>query len=152
MSEQAPPNWYPDPSGRFSLRYWNGTQWTEHVSTGGTTTTDMPGGPPAVHQPQQPQQWPAYQYGYGQAAAVQRTNGMAVASLVLGILWLYWIGSILAVIFGFIGRNQIKRSNGAEKGTGLATAGLILGWLGVASLLVVIVVAIVIAASDNNSF
>jgi hypothetical protein len=25
--------WAPDPFGRFELRYWNGTRWTEHVST-----------------------------------------------------------------------------------------------------------------------
>jgi hypothetical protein len=28
----------------------------------------------------------------------QRTNGLAIAGLVLGILWLYWIGSVLALI------------------------------------------------------
>jgi hypothetical protein len=26
----APPNWYPDPDGVSRLRYWDGTQWTEH--------------------------------------------------------------------------------------------------------------------------
>ena len=38
----APANWYPDPSGRFELRYWNGEKWTEHVSTGGQQSTDAP--------------------------------------------------------------------------------------------------------------
>jgi len=38
----APANWYPDPSGRFELRYWNGDKWTEHVSTGGQQSTDAP--------------------------------------------------------------------------------------------------------------
>lgn len=32
--------WHPDPSGRYQLRYWDGTRWTEHVSTEGTTGTD----------------------------------------------------------------------------------------------------------------
>ncbi|RHW27596.1 DUF2510 domain-containing protein [Nocardioides immobilis] len=27
--------WHPDPTGRHELRYWDGTQWTEHVSDGG---------------------------------------------------------------------------------------------------------------------
>jgi hypothetical protein len=31
-------------------------------------------------------------------------NGLAIASMVLGILWLYWIGSILALIFGLVAR------------------------------------------------
>ncbi|HEY2813902.1 MAG TPA: phospholipid scramblase-related protein [Acidimicrobiales bacterium] len=30
-----PANWYPDPFGRFEMRYYDGTQWTEHVSNGG---------------------------------------------------------------------------------------------------------------------
>ena len=33
--QAAPANWYKDPSGRFELRYWNGSAWTEHVATGG---------------------------------------------------------------------------------------------------------------------
>jgi len=27
--------WHPDPTGRHELRYWDGTQWSEHVSDGG---------------------------------------------------------------------------------------------------------------------
>lgn len=38
----APANWYKDPSGRFELRYWNGSQWTEHVAKGGVQSTDPP--------------------------------------------------------------------------------------------------------------
>src|SRR5689334_4763481 len=37
--------------------------------------------------------------GYGYYAQPQRTNGMAIASMVLGIIWIYWIGSILALVF-----------------------------------------------------
>jgi hypothetical protein len=36
-----------------------------------------------------------------QGGQTSSTNGLAVASLVLGIVWLYGIGSILALIFGF---------------------------------------------------
>ena len=37
----APPfGWYPDPSGRHQLRYWDGTRWTEHVSDGDERDTD----------------------------------------------------------------------------------------------------------------
>jgi hypothetical protein len=65
---------------------------------------------------------------------VQQTNGLAIASLVLGILWLYWVGSILALIFGYRARRQIDESNGAQGGRGLAIAGIVLGWIGVALL------------------
>ncbi|MFM9082774.1 MAG: DUF2510 domain-containing protein, partial [Actinomycetota bacterium] len=38
----VPANWYKDPSGRFEMRYWNGTQWTEHVATAGKQSIDPP--------------------------------------------------------------------------------------------------------------
>lgn len=66
------------------------------------------------------------QPGYG--GYPQRTNGMAVASMVLGILWIYWIGSILALVFGYLARNQIRERG--ESGSGMAVAGIVLGWVG----------------------
>lgn len=36
----TPANWYPDPTGRFEVRYWDGAQWTEHVHANGIQTTD----------------------------------------------------------------------------------------------------------------
>lgn len=39
-SAGAPAGWMPDPSGRFEQRYWDGTAWTENVSTGGVTSAD----------------------------------------------------------------------------------------------------------------
>lgn len=38
----APAGWYADPSARYELRYWDGGQWTEHVSRGGQQFTDPP--------------------------------------------------------------------------------------------------------------
>jgi hypothetical protein len=50
--------------------------------------------------------------------------------------------AILGVIFGFVGRSQINRSNGAQKGGGLALAGIIIGLLVLAFWLLVIAIAI----------
>jgi Domain of unknown function (DUF1707)/Domain of unknown function (DUF4190) len=72
----------------------------------------------------------------------QTTNGLAVASLVAGFFWIGWLGSILAVIFGHIALNQIKDSGGREGGSGLAIAGLCLGYLGIATLTLVILAAL----------
>jgi hypothetical protein len=36
----APPAWYPDPTGRFEQRYWDGSTWTDNVSTGGKLHSD----------------------------------------------------------------------------------------------------------------
>jgi len=52
-----------------------------------------------------------------------RTNGFAIASLVLGLVGL----SLLAIIFGHVSRSQMNRTG--ESGEGLATAGLILGYV-----------------------
>jgi hypothetical protein len=38
----APAGWYADPSSRYELRYWDGSQWTEHVSRAGQQFTDPP--------------------------------------------------------------------------------------------------------------
>ena len=38
----VPADWYKDPSGRFEMRYWNGTKWTEHVARGGKQFVDPP--------------------------------------------------------------------------------------------------------------
>ena len=41
-SAGAPAAWYPDPSKRFELRYWDGAEWTEHVARGGQQFADQP--------------------------------------------------------------------------------------------------------------
>ncbi len=40
MSEQPAPNWYPDPSGKYEKRYWDGSTWTDRVMNGGSETVD----------------------------------------------------------------------------------------------------------------
>jgi hypothetical protein len=71
-------------------------------------------------------------------ATPTQVSGLAVASLVLGIVWLYGLGSLLAVIFGSIALSQIGRSNGRLGGRGMAIAGLVLGIVGVGLLVVVL--------------
>jgi hypothetical protein len=38
----VPAGWYADPAGRFEMRYWDGSTWTEHVSRAGQQFTDAP--------------------------------------------------------------------------------------------------------------
>jgi hypothetical protein len=104
------------------------------------------GGPPppgdgAGWQPQgMPSQVPPP--GYGQVYQPQyltpppaRTNGFAIASLVLALVavipcfWFLPAPQLLAVIFGHVGLGQIRRSAGLSTGRGLAIAGLIIGYL-----------------------
>src|SRR5262249_27396838 len=54
-------DWYPDPSGRYRLRYWDGRAWTSDVSSNGERSTDLLSGgeaersaPPRAMAPPQP--------------------------------------------------------------------------------------------------
>jgi hypothetical protein len=82
--------------------------------------------------------------GFNYADLGQRsTNGFAIASLVLGIVWLAGVGSILAVVFGAVARRQNKRTG--QHGDGLALAGMILGAVGI----IAIVTAVALIAFDT---
>jgi len=91
--------------------------------------------PPSITAPPMPSVAPYPQavapMGYPVAPQNQKTNGMAVASLVLGIVWVAGIGAVLAVIFGFVSRKKIAASQGQETGGGLAIAGIVLGIIGI---------------------
>jgi hypothetical protein len=80
--------------------------------------------------------------------AQKQTAGLAVASLVLGILGLVAIGplgAIPAVICGHIARSRISASQGALEGEGMALAGLIMGYVNIALMVVLIPMCAAIA-------
>jgi hypothetical protein len=56
---------------------------------------------------------------------------------------------VLGVIFGFVARGQIKRSGGAQKGSGLALAGIIVGFVFIA--LAAIGLLVLLGSSSGNS-
>ena len=65
--------------------------------------------------------------------------------MVLGILWIYWIGSVLAVIFGHVAISQSRRDE-TLRGKGMAIAGLVLGYVGIG----VLILGLIAVAADNN--
>jgi hypothetical protein len=77
-------------------------------------------------------------------AVPQQINGFAVVSLVMGIIWYFWIGSILALIFGYIAKGQIDALHGRQKGRGFAVAGIVLGWVGIGIFVVVAIIAVIV--------
>lgn len=75
--------------------------------------------------------------------ALRKTSGLAITSLVLGLLGLccpIYLPSVAAVVCGHIARGKIKKSGGTLDGGGLALAGLILGYI-------TIVIAILLSIS-----
>jgi type IV pilus assembly protein PilA len=72
------------------------------------------------------------------------TSGLAVASMICGFLFFILPTAIAAIIMGHISRSQIRHSGGKRTGAGMALAGLILGYIGVAVIPVLIIAAIAI--------
>jgi Domain of unknown function (DUF4190) len=86
---------------------------------------------------------------YTQLPPAARTSTMATVSLISGIVsWFLipFIAAVVAVITGHMAKNEIKKSAGMISGNGMATAGLILGYVQLAlGLCVCIVVAVMLA-------
>ncbi len=106
---------------------WDGARW---IPAGG-------GVPPnrqlATRAPYPPAAQPPTTIQYASAAMMYRaapTNSLAVVSLVSGIVsWFLCplVGGIVAVASGHMAHGQIKTSG--EGGAGMATAGLVLGYI-----------------------
>jgi hypothetical protein len=88
------------------------------------------GAPAAGYQP--------YPYGAGNYASAG-TNGLAIGSLVSSILGLLCcqIAGIVAIALGIVALNQIKRTN--QDGHGLAIAGIVIGGLSTALMVVILI-------------
>jgi Domain of unknown function (DUF4190) len=116
---------------------------------GGAGPGAYPGAAPGAYPPgggYQPPPVPGY-WSQPPAAGfvpVTRTNGLAIASLVLGILWLFWLGSLVSLVLGLVALKQIKHRN--QGGRGIAIAGVVLSVLWLAGL----VVAIIVGASRGS--
>lgn len=113
------------------------------------------GPPPAPTPPPAPPAYGQQPGGYGYQST-PKTNGLAIASLVLGIaqIFLCIIGGILALVFGYISRRQIDESGGTQGGRGMAIAGIILGWIGIGlgiAYIVVIIIAVIVSDDDDSA-
>jgi len=78
---------------------------------------------------------PGYYYPPPLPYAPASTSGWAIFSLIAGILaWLgvFGLGGVAAIISGYIAKNEINHSGGRVGGNGMATIGLVLGWLNIA--------------------
>jgi hypothetical protein len=76
----------------------------------------------------------------GMPMAQQKTSGMAIASLVCGIVNVFPL-SLIAIVLGHISLSQIKKSAGQIQGKGLAIAGLVLGYLGIVAIPFILIIA-----------
>ncbi len=110
----------------------------------------QPGYPQPGLQPGYQPGVPAWQGGAGYSGP--KTNGLAIAALICGIvqffgLWL--LGTIPAIVLGHMARKQIRQRS--DQGAGIALAGLILGYVGLALTVVVVIIIIVAINSAPSS-
>ena len=115
-------------------------------------TAGSPGYPPAA--PGYPPAAPGYPPPAG-GYVPPRTSGLAVASLVTGILSIVLCPAfgIAGLITGFSAKRKIRESNGAETGEGLATGGIVTSFIGLIfiGLAIVAIVAITFLGSSASS-
>ena len=168
---QPPPptpaaGWYPDPADTSRQLFWDGSAWTGQVLTSEAGPTlssaadqqqaESPLPPSVAQQALAPSLRPAPQLAQPQVVYVeqQTTSGMAVASLVLGLIPVVpFVGSILAIVFGSVARKRIRESAGRVKGAGMAGWGLALGIISLIGTVVIVIVLVVsINSSLNNSY
>ena len=72
------------------------------------------------------------------------TSGKAIATLICGLFFFILPASIAAVVLGHLSLSEIKKSAGRVQGQGLAIAGLVLGYMGLAVIPFAIIAAIAI--------
>ena len=104
--------------------------------------------PQAAYPPPAPGAYPPPIPG-GYAPARPKTNPLALTSMITGIagvtigfcLWFFPVLPILAIVFGHIGLSQIRRQG--TSGRGMAIAGLVTGYIGLALALILLLLIIV---------
>jgi type IV pilus assembly protein PilA len=69
------------------------------------------------------------------------TSGKAIGSLISGLFFFFLPASIVAIILGHLSLSEIRKSAGRLKGQSIATAGLILGYIGIAAIPFLLIIA-----------
>jgi type IV pilus assembly protein PilA len=72
------------------------------------------------------------------------TSGKAIGSLICGIVFFIFPGAIAAIILGHLSLSDIRKAGGRLTGSGLATTGLVLGYMGLSVIPILIIAAIAI--------
>jgi hypothetical protein len=153
--QQPQPGGWQDPAAGGYANPSSGQPAYVDPSSGQPAYADPVSGQPAGY-PQYPATYPTSPgYGYEQTypgynapvtTPTARTNGLAIASLVVSLVALvstpcYGIGGIVigavGAILGHVGKRQITERG--EQGGGMAMAGIIIGWISLAIGIIVLV-------------
>ena len=139
--------------------------WQSEWQAGGWQSEwQQPGSQPPGSQPQSgepgedapgPSGWEQTPDGQWVQTGDKTSSGKSTAALVLGILGLFvcpLICSVLALVFGYQSRREIDASGGRMGGRGNATAGIVLGWIGVALCVIFLILVVIgLLAGDSTT-
>ncbi|HYF46665.1 MAG TPA: DUF2510 domain-containing protein [Acidimicrobiales bacterium] len=95
MANTSSGGWHPDPTGRHQHRWWDGTQWTDQVSDGGSTSTDPMTAAPAT---------PSWDAGGGPPSTRKGVNWK-----IIGIVGAVLVAAIVLVTVLAIRENDTSR-------------------------------------------
>ena len=155
MSEQSQgPGWWQASDGRW---------YPPEAAPGPTTPAADPAG--TWGSSASPTAWGAppagYGYAYGPggpawgAPPLPSANGLAVASLVLGIIGIipcFWnmVCAIVALVLGIVAVRRMNAGTHAPDGKGMAIAGIVLGGLGTVLLLLLFFLLVLGSTTDTS--
>lgn len=125
-----PAGWFTDPESPGQQRWWDGTTWTEHRRAPGADAPPPSAGGAADWQGGTGHAPPSWAVGSPSSPEGQ-LNALAVASLVASLVWMGGLSSIAAIVLGVLAKKEIDASGGHQRGDGLATAGIVLGIIGI---------------------
>lgn len=112
-----------------------GAQFCSKCGAGLGSTATSSAAPPAAGAPR----------GFGSAPAAPagpvQSSGKALASLIFGLFCFVFPPAVVAVIFGHLSLSEIRKSGGRLTGHGMAMAGLILGYIGIAFVPLILIFA-----------
>jgi type IV pilus assembly protein PilA len=98
----------------------------QHGPVSGALPSNLP---PQYHVPQAPYVGPT------------ETSGKAIGALIFGLLFFIFPSAILAIILGHWSLSDIRKAGGRLTGRGMGTAGMVLGYMGVAMIPFILIIA-----------
>lgn len=133
----VPAGWYPDVGQPGWLRWWDGYGWQQPRT---------PAPPVPLPRTTPTPSWAPPAAGTGRTLSTsylesalslggeapprhEGRSGVAIASLVLSILWIFGLGSLVGIVLGVIA--LYRRPQTQQRGRGFAISGILLGILGV---------------------
>lgn len=77
-----------------------------------------------------------------QSAPVEKWNVLSIVAFVLSLVGF----NIVAIVLGFIGLNQVKKTG--ERGRGLALAAIIIGFVSIVIIIIWVIAVVAVVASN----